>query len=56
MLVVPINKKVDQIGNAVRVEINGWGVRGDLACGSEEKIAKKIETVFKTNLGFSKIN
>jgi UDP:flavonoid glycosyltransferase YjiC (YdhE family) len=56
MLVFPINKRVDQIGNGVRVEINGWGIRGDLACGSEKKIAKKIKTVFKTNLGFSKIN
>lgn len=42
MLIFPLNKKVDQIGNGVRVQTNGYGILGDFNKDTEQSLYCKI--------------
>ncbi len=52
MLVYPLNVKVDQPGNAVRVYVNGYGIYGQMNKDTPEMILNKINGVLlmKKNL------
>lgn len=42
MLIYPLNLKIDQVGNGIRVEANNLGVVGNLRNDSKEMITRKI--------------
>jgi UDP:flavonoid glycosyltransferase YjiC (YdhE family) len=49
MLVYPHMEDNDQPGNAMRVELNHFGLRGNLKKDSTELIWKKIDLILKDN-------
>lgn len=48
MLVYPLNTKIDQPGNAVRVYINGYGLFGKINKDTSKEILRKIDQVLLT--------
>ena len=49
MLVYPLNEKVDQKGNAARVNFHGLGLRGNISSDSLENTWKKITSLLQVN-------
>ncbi|GAA4419084.1 hypothetical protein GCM10023187_53080 [Nibrella viscosa] len=47
MLIYPLNKKMDMIGNGARVTYHEWGLLGDIKNDSVNTILKRIESAFK---------
>jgi len=56
MLVYPLNKKVDQPGNAVRVQINGYGLYGKIEKDSPGVILNKINCVLRMKENIKQVN
>jgi UDP:flavonoid glycosyltransferase YjiC (YdhE family) len=49
MLLYPLNEKVDQNGNSIRIEKNGFGIIGNVYYDKEENIRQKILELLSNN-------